>query len=175
MNRREAIRILSASGIGIGLTPGAIEDILLLRSKITPAVDVPEEVTLIADIILPRTDTPGALDAGAPEFAMHMLAEIRSADERSRFTAGLSAFRDNCRNLYGLAFSELTAAQRESHLRSLIDSEDEFFKQVHGLVLISYFTSEEGMTQALVYNPIPMQYQPCVKVDNNTRGEASYF
>lgn len=175
MNRREALVNLAATGIGIGLSSGVIEDILNLRILDTPPIEVPEEISLIADMILPRTDTPGALDAGAPQFAMHMLKEIRPVEQQVRFDEGLTAFRQQCMNSYGGKFAELTSTQQESILRNLIDSEDKFFKQIHGLILISYFTSQEGMTQALVYNPVPMKYQPCVPVDNNTRGEASYF
>ena len=175
MNRREALKNLAATGIGIGLTSGVIEEILNLRSIETPSMEVPEEINLIADIILPRTDTPGALDVGAPRFAMYMLKEIRPLEQQVSFDEGLTAFRQQCIDTYGMKFADLTSMQQESLLRNLIDSKDKFFNQIHGLILISYFTSEEGMTKALVYNPVPMEYQPCVPVDNNTRGEASYF
>ncbi len=175
MNRRDALQFLSKMSLGFALTPAALQSVITLRSQPVPPMEVPEEVNLIADLILPRTDTPGALDVGAPRFAMYMLKEIRPAEEQVKFDNGLRVFKEKCISETGASFSDLAASEREIILRGLVDSEDAFFKQLHGLILISYFTSEEGMTQALSYNPVPMKFEPCIDVDDTTRGEASYF
>ena len=45
----------------------------------------------LVDRILPPTDTPGAAEAGAPQFIDMMLAEWYAAEDRDRFLAGLDA------------------------------------------------------------------------------------
>lgn len=57
-----------------------------------PAVFSPEELERlgeIAEIILPRTDTPGALDAGAHRFIDLLLSEYYPADESAALAQGI--------------------------------------------------------------------------------------
>ena len=48
-------------------------------------------VTRIADLVMPATDTPGALDVQVPAFIDRMMATWYSAPERTDFTTGLAA------------------------------------------------------------------------------------
>ena len=65
--------------------------------------------------------------------------------------------------------------QQVEFMTELADAENEFFKTIKSMTLFAYFTSEVGMTQALDYDPLPGKYDPCVKVDDDTRAEAQYF
>ena len=47
-------------------------------------------VSAAADRILPRTDTPGAIDVGVPAFINLLYSEIMSPDERQLLTGGLA-------------------------------------------------------------------------------------
>ena len=53
-------------------------------------------VTAMADQILPKTDTPGALDVGVPAFIDRMLAGYYTDKERGIVRAGLVAVVDGC-------------------------------------------------------------------------------
>src|SRR5689334_426038 len=78
-----------------------------------PAVlSAPELVTLTAlvDTIIPRTDTPGASDAGVPAYIDRRLQAGPQLAERVR--AGLRALDADSRSKYGVTFSALTSAQR---------------------------------------------------------------
>ena len=46
-------------------------------------------VSQIAEIIIPKTDTPGAKEAGVPAFIDQMLNEVYSEEDQKRFTSGL--------------------------------------------------------------------------------------
>ena len=48
-------------------------------------------VSAAADRILPRTDTPGAIDVGVPAFINLLYSDIMTAEERERLTSGLAA------------------------------------------------------------------------------------
>src|SRR4051812_16382258 len=54
--------------------------------------DEAKVVTAIADIILPHTDTSGALDAGVPAFIDSVLAAVYAADAQQGFRAGCAEF-----------------------------------------------------------------------------------
>src|SRR2546427_8572311 len=92
MNRRDALLLLAGTA--------AIPDRLfaIWRSvhervragtlrALTPQQN--ETVATIAELIIPKTDTPGARDAGVPAFIDVMLADWGDDEQRQFFTAGL--------------------------------------------------------------------------------------
>src|SRR5436309_379224 len=102
MQRREALRFLGAATLAPLLAPLSARERwalgLELHRKLASgaagqALSAPQlaQVRALADAILPRTDTPGAVDVGAPEFVDLLLAEWYPDDERQRLLAGLDA------------------------------------------------------------------------------------
>lgn len=174
MKRRELLKLTAKTSLGITLTPSVFNRLLSLSGYgATEVIPHPDFIAL-ADLFLPRTLTPGAVDAKAPEFAMHMIEELGTVKERSKFYEGLEAFQADCIGQHYSNFSDLGEQAQASHLRRLIDNNDPFIEQAHALILTAYFTSKAGMTQALKYDPIPMSFSPCIDADNETRGEAMY-
>ena len=49
-------------------------------------------VSAVADIMIPRTDTPGAVDVGVPGFIDLMLRDVYTQADRDRYLAGLAEF-----------------------------------------------------------------------------------
>src|SRR2546430_12566866 len=93
MNRREVLLLLAGTG--------AIPDPLLaigrtvhkrVRAGTLRALDAHqnETVATIAELIIPKTDTPGAREAGVPAFIDVMLADWADDDHRQQFTAGVA-------------------------------------------------------------------------------------
>jgi hypothetical protein len=93
-------------------------------------------VAAIAEAIIPRTDTPGAIDAGVPAFIDRRLAS--NPQLADTFRAGLKAFAD---------FASLTAAQQLELLNT--HAEDPFVRTIKGLTIDGYYTSKEGLSQEL--------------------------
>ena len=49
-------------------------------------------VAAVAEIMIPRTDTPGAIDVGVPGFIDIMLKNVYAQQDRERYLAGLAEF-----------------------------------------------------------------------------------
>ena len=71
----------------------------------------------IAELILPRTDTPGARDVGVPAFIDVILKDAYPSEDQVRFVSGLKDFDDEAQRAHGKPFLELPQAQRLAFLQ----------------------------------------------------------
>jgi gluconate 2-dehydrogenase gamma chain len=99
----------------------------------------------LVDTIIPRTDTPGASDAGVPAFIDRRLAANPRLAET--FRTGMQALDADAQGRFGAAFPALTGQQRIDLLTPRQD--DPFFRTMKGLTVDGYYTSEAGLTQEL--------------------------
>lgn len=137
-------------------------------------------VSEIAEIIIPKTDTPGAKDAKVGEFIEMMLKDCYAGKDQDSFGAGL-------KELEGKNFLKATPAEQTAILTEMektskeeitkasdekkkyteagkeyTDASVPFFRLMKELTLLGYFTSEEGATKALAYVPVPGRYDGCI-------------
>jgi hypothetical protein len=134
-------------------------------------------VTEVADIIIPRTDTPGARDVGVTAFIDKMLKDTYAREDQERFITGLKEFDSRAQSQYGRVFVKLEPTQRGALVKSVHDAalaEDQkkalsadklqrpFILMMKELTLLGFFTSEQGATQVLQYLPIPGAQRGCV-------------
>jgi gluconate 2-dehydrogenase gamma chain len=188
MNRRHFLECaallisgVSASRLGWTLTEEQRVHLASAPDYVDQAVDyfTPEQrgvVAAIAETIIPRTETPGAIDADVPRFIELMLAQWCNDEERDVFQQGLTQLELRTRGEYGKRFDELDPNARLETLEALeADASDSawydqgnirrdfisdapFICQVKELTVWGFFTSEEGGTQVLRYNPMPMYF-----------------
>src|SRR3981081_1156121 len=126
MDRREALRLL-AWGEAVQLAPGNLlaslrEARALLGTQTTPRTLDPHQyatVTAIAELILPRTDTPGATDVCVSEFIDLIVTEWYTPEERTRFLNGLADVDVRTRALFGKNFVESSTSQQAQILTAL--------------------------------------------------------
>lgn len=183
MDRREAIK-RAAWLMGGVLSAPAIAGVLK-GCTARPAIDwkpvfFSEEqgilVTQVAEIIIPRTDTPGATDAGVPGFIDLMIKDVYSDEARERFLAGLKEFDEAAGREYGDPFIELSPEQQSEFTKKVhddaiknggLDDRDKrpFILVMKELTLLGFFTSEPGATQVLQYAPVPGGYKGCLPLD----------
>jgi gluconate 2-dehydrogenase gamma chain len=78
-----------------------------------------ELVATMAEHIIPRTDTPGARDAGVERFVDSILTDYYAAAERQRFVAGLAEIDARAQQAHGAPFMKTTKAQQISLLTAL--------------------------------------------------------
>ena len=196
MNRREfmecaAILIsgMSASRLGFTLSEQQRRHLAAAPPFIATAVDYfsparRETVAAIAETIIPRTDTPGAIDAGVPRFIELMVSGWFNRRERSIFDAGLTALMDAVQRRHGSSFAGLSEGQRVALLEQLeaaaaeapwynpagdisggFDSANPFIAQIKELTTWGFFTSEVGASQVLRYQPMPMKFDGAYPLD----------
>jgi gluconate 2-dehydrogenase gamma chain len=125
-------------------------------------------ISALADVIIPKTDTSGALDAGVPAFIDSIMADVYPKDAQDRFKAGIDEF-DALAKASGKSFLDQDAAQRTATVRQSIESaltgEHEhkpFILVARELTLLGFYTSKVGITENMEYVSVPTAYHGCV-------------
>ncbi|MDH3650985.1 MAG: gluconate 2-dehydrogenase subunit 3 family protein [Saprospiraceae bacterium] len=173
MKRRKALKKTSLL-IGSALTtpalvglwqscqsPSSVRDSILSEART-------QRVSVLTETILPRTETPGAVDAGVPQFIELILADVSTKEEVDQFLSGMDAFEEQCRQWEGKTFAQCNTARKEQILsrfekedKDLTEQARDYYLTVKHFTILGYFSSEAGMTQALNYVQIPGKYEPC--------------
>ncbi|MET0717666.1 MAG: gluconate 2-dehydrogenase subunit 3 family protein, partial [Pseudoxanthomonas sp.] len=78
-------------------------------------------VAEVAEIMIPRTDTPGARDVGIAAFIDSMLKDAYPKDEQERFLAGLADFEAQARVEHARGFLGMEPGQRLALVRKVHD------------------------------------------------------
>ena len=121
----------------------------------------------VADIIIPETDTPGALGAGVDTFFDTLMAEWASAATRSRYVGLLQSIDASAATRFGAGFVDCEPPEQE-RLIAEIDADSfrdkpEFgdFREFRNLIVAGYYTSEVGASVELRFELVPGRYLPC--------------
>lgn len=193
MNRRELLQhvarlmggVISAPAM-LGVLNGcsANANAAATRAVFTDAQNA--IVAEVAEIIIPRTDTPGAKDVGVPAFIETMLRDAYAPEDQRRFIVGLDEFDAQSVRDHGKAFLELDSAQRLMQVQSIHDAaiaaelqhplppaqlRRPFILMTKELSLLGFFTSQIGATQVLQYDPVPGAYRACIPVSQAGNGK----
>jgi hypothetical protein len=133
-------------------------------------------IEALAELIIPETDTPGAIAAGVPDFIDQIVSNWYTETERQIFLDGLTAINARCQSEYDQGFVDCSSQQQTdalSHFETLAkgykppprdmfdrnDPEDTpFFTKIKELTVYGYYTSETGATQELRWVPMPGEY-----------------
>lgn len=171
MTRRRALQ-LAVGAAATSLThPGWI--FALNRQGTIVKVAVSEDVTFepqaltredadslgrLVDTILPRTDTPGALDARVHEY-IDLALSVGPEESRQEFLSGFEWLKERCRSVHGKALATTTPDELRELLRPLSDEHPEhppelevgatFFADLKRRTVFGYYTSREGRVEEL--------------------------
>lgn len=172
MNRRDALKraalalggVISAPTLSAFLSGCATDPTQQAAARKTFTTTQHDLVAAFSERIIPTTDTPGAVDAGVPDFIDLMVGEWQSAAYKERFLEGLEATNDFCEAEHGAAFATCSPEQQDAVLTALAAEHQEatgrpsprawFFMQMREMTLLGYYTSEVGATQELRVNPM---------------------
>jgi gluconate 2-dehydrogenase gamma chain len=129
----------------------------------------------IAEGIIPRTDTPGARDAGVAKALDQLMVAWASKARQDEFRGMLAEFDGKAAAEAGAPFLKLPAERRQAFLAGY-DRRHGFinptYRRFKELVLTLYYLSEIGATQELRYELVPGKWEPSVPVTPDTRAWA---
>lgn len=135
-------------------------------------------ISAIADGLLPRTDTPGALEVGAVGFVEVLVAEWMTEAELIEFRGGLGAIDRHAVTVHGSSWPALGPEQREQEFVFLEDPRDpaleerRTYRRLRGHLLHGYLTSERVRREVLKVNITPGRYRGDIPVAVRGGGDA---
>jgi gluconate 2-dehydrogenase gamma chain len=175
-----AIRNGFAAGNGYSATTSAAREPSILSAS---QMDL---VSGVSDVMIPRTDTPGAVDVGVPRFIDLMLKDVYTQPDRDRYLAGLADFDATALAENGKKFVALELKQQVDLVRKFHDAavgeerqsrrarahpQRPFILMTKELTLLGFFTSQAGATQALQYVAVPGSYHGCLPLEQAGNGK----
>jgi len=188
MNRREflqcaTILITGATASSLGFALSKEQQVYLAtapdyNSRAVHYLDDAQRkiIAAMAEVVIPRTDTPGAIDAGVPRYIELMAADWFNDQEKAIFEAGLKDMQTRIPEQYGQSFEQLDSQQQLEIMEAMEKAASEspwyefgnvqrdfisdapFICQVKELTVWGFFTSEKGAKQVLRYDPMPMKF-----------------
>ncbi len=151
-------------------------------------------LSAVADTLIPRTETAGAVDVRVPALFDALLVNWASSQRRYELTQALAKVDRIALAQHHKRFAQLPAATRESLLKaheadamkilpqsgnggvkSLLsgpDYADPGYGKLKELVVLLYYVSEPALTQELNYVHAPGEWQPSIPVTPATRPAA---
>lgn len=143
-------------------------------------------VSVVTEIMIPRTDTPGAIDVGVPGFIDLMLKDVYTQEDRERYHSGMAELDAAAQADQGKKFVALESTQQVALVRKVHDAavaEERRLHYPHGplqrpfilmtkeLTLLGFFTSQVGATQVLQYVAVPGSYHACLPLEQAGNGK----
>jgi gluconate 2-dehydrogenase gamma chain len=182
MNRREALQ-RAAWVLGYAISVPTMTAVLNgCKAKpdlaFAPTFFTADQAALIAEvseIIIPKTDTPGAKDVGVPQFIDVLVRDCYKKEDQDNFLKGLDEFDKGAKDAYGDAFMDLDSGKQVEYVTKVhgdmiaatkgVDMRDKprpFMHSMKELTVVGFFSSEPGATQVLQYDPVPGAYKGCI-------------
>jgi hypothetical protein len=190
MERREALKRTAMAAGSAALTPAlwSILQSCKQQSRLdwTPVFlneDQAGFVSALVDTLLPRTETPGALEMKVDIFIDKVYAEMYDQAAKSSVISEIEKFNATCKERFGSVFADLNASDRAEMLTEAEKSSAKFngkvwgtavgeqepvgfYRSLKSMALWAYFTSEEVGKNILSYDPVPGDYLGCIPLSD---------
>ena len=170
--------LLQSAILLVGGTMAGLPDLAFATAP-TKTFFTPAERAVLDSVcaaLIPRTDTPGALEAGVPAFIDAMMTNWAAPKTAERFRSVLDNIDNAARTESGKGFVALTATERDTRLAAFdaaaFAKNDWDWRRFKSLALTGYYLSEPGATQELRYELVPGVWEPAVKMGPDTRAWA---
>ncbi len=171
IQRRELLKIASATFVGLTTSqtnwgmPGALVQNVGKSADWKPVFFNAHQIkTLIVltNLIIPRTDTPGANDANVHRY-LDLFMSVANVADQKHFTDGLAWLDQYSVQTYELEFvkcneeQQIVVLSRMARLDKtpIADAGHSFFNQAKNLTSIIYFSTPEGYQELNKFGPPP--------------------
>lgn len=149
-------------------------------------------LSAIADTLVPKTDTGGAIEAGVPQAFEGLLSNWAKPQTKRLLLAAIDNIEVQTQKAKGKGFADLTATDKTAWLTE-IDAEglkmnpvapkltglyailagpaymNPGYAKLKSLLVTLYYTSELALTEEMPYQHTPGKFQPSIPVTTNTR------
>lgn len=174
MERRELMKMIATT---VGGTIALPEAIFARMGKPLSESDLNffrpaqrAQVAMIAEAIIPKTDTPGAIEAGVPEWIEVIVKDCFLEADQRIIIDGLADLTRRCQKAHRKSIDQLSSEEQVAFLTQMHNdtlaekikrTETEgpqrrtFLQQFKDLTKVCYCSSEVGATQAFEYQLVP--------------------
>ena len=173
--RREVLQglIVSIGGATALTACGGVANVLSTRPGSAARFYTSEEyalVTRISDLIIPRTETPGAVDANVSGYMDGLMTGWANNKTKNAHRTALRHIKVELDQRAGGNFLDASDSAAEQSLVSFDaaafaeDGDTSGYKRVKGYVSQSYFATEDGATEELKWVAFPGRWDPSVEI-----------
>ena len=188
MDRRKALRSIG-TGIGaIAVTPSVVSLFQSCQSVATyTPVFISENdfkiVSNLMEMIIPKTDIPGAIELKLPEFVDAYIDAVWDEKRKTDFKEAWTAFISSSNKAAGKENADdLSTADWDAQLAKYLKPGNavpadeilaaQFVNQLRSLTVNAFKTNEFIGEEVLAYAPIPGEQKGCVDLMEATGGKA---
>lgn len=172
ISRRDAIKslVVSVGGASLLSACGGRVTLSALAPGAPPRFYAERDMAVlsrVSDLLLPRTETPGALDVGVPALLDQLMAEWASRETRAAHSAALAALDARLGERSGgdfLAASDPVAREALASVDAAAFAGEplEGYAGLKGLITQAYFATEGGALEEERWVAVPGRWDPCV-------------
>lgn len=190
MDRRAALKKTVMAAGTVALVPSLFSLLQSCQQKprlswepIFLSVDQAELISTLVDTLLPKTETPGALDVKVDMFIDLVFAKLFNKEGQDAMIAEMNGFDAFSSEKYGSSFIELSTEDRAAFLKEEESKSGKyngkvwgtavgeqqpvgFYRTIKSLALWGYFSSEEIGKNVLNYDPVPGDYLGCIPLSD---------
>ena len=171
MTRREVVRslVISVGGSSLLSACGGRVTLDPLTPTAEPRFYSEREMAVlsrVSDLLIPRTETPGALDAGVPSLLDGLMSEWANDETKASHRRALGALDaalqaevggdvvDATDPVAGQALATVDAA-------AFADGGPQGYRNLKGLIAQAYFSTEPGALEEQQWVAVPGRWDPC--------------
>ena len=115
-SRRDTLKQLAFISIGMAIIPSCLSDrskssMLLKNLSISPANEA--MLAELCEIIIPKTNTPGAKDISAHLFVLTMVDDCANKEQQQTFLKGMEDFNSLCKSTTGKPLVDCDASEKK--------------------------------------------------------------
>ena len=191
MERRD---ILKAMSVTLGGTLALPDSVFARMEQPFDANDLKffrprerEQVAMIAEAIIPRTDTPGAIDAGVPGWIEIIVQDCLQEEDQQVIVDGLADLMRRCQKEHGTDIGKIAPKKQvafltKMHEDTLAEKKEArkagqkprrtFLEQFKDLTKFCFASSEVGATEAFDFVYVPGQWIPSMPLKEDQKAWA---
>ena len=169
MKRRDLLKKGVYGLVGVTLSSTLISTLQSCSSieKYSPLYFSKTEFSLlsnIVDFLIPKTETPGALDMKVPQFIDIIISETYNKESKNNFSNKLKVLIEDFKS-NNIDLSDYKSMKSKFVNDFNNKTHQEIYNQIRDLTVWGFKTSKEIALNVLNYNPIPGYQLGCVDID----------